>query len=138
MAHETTWLHANRIMLVRLFSTATANDVREVSAQVQTMIHEGAAPVHVIVNLLDMDHMKMGLNDVRQIMLNTDKSTNALMGWTLIVRHNSMTQFFASMAVQMFKVNFAFVDSMDDALVFLRERDLSLQDVTFAANTAEE
>lgn len=130
MAHDTTWLHTNRIILYRPSGTLIGDDVRGVSVQIQKMIHQGAAPVHVIVSLVKVTHIKLGFDEIRQIINENDETTKPLTGWTVIVRHNSLSQFFASMAVQMFNVDFAFVDSLDEALRFLKERDVSLADTT--------
>lgn len=129
MAHESAWLYPGRIIQIRYFDVVTRDDLGTQSDTTQAMIAAGEAPVHIIVDLISMTKMDVGLNELRQILSSKDHSTTAMVGWTLVLRHNSLVQFFASMAIQLLKARFTFVDTLDEALAFLRERDATLSDM---------
>lgn len=126
MAYQTTWLLPGRVIHVQYFGRLTADELQAQSDTTKAMVNAGSAPVHIIVDTLNMTRLDVSLGDMRAII--GQKADN--IGWTLIVRHNDFVQFFATVVMKMAQARYAFMDSMDDAAAFLRDHDDSLRHVT--------
>jgi hypothetical protein len=124
MAYEVHWLYPSRVVLVRFSGIVTADELEAQAVATRGLVLEGTPPVHIIVDTLSMDKMAFSLMELRRASAHRLEE----IGWTVLIRHNPIVQFFASIALQVLHMPLTFADTQPQAIAFLRERDPTLRD----------
>lgn len=122
MACEVKWLIEGRMVHVRYYGRVIADDIRQQSAETIALVQQGQAPVHVFIDASNIDSVGVGLGDLRPL------SVPALpeSGWMLIIAPNTLYRFFLSIGVQITGGNYKFVNSVQEAIEYVTQRDPSL------------
>lgn len=77
--------------------------------------------VHMIVDLSDVKSFPKTISDYKGTF--GDKAKNA--GWVVLVGDNKVVRLLSSVVTNLMKVNFAYVQSIDEAIAFISQRDNS-------------
>lgn len=125
MPVEIGWKAGKRLLGVRYHGKITADDVRRLTEQMGTIVKEGTAPIHVVIDASGVSGVGIGLGDLRS--LSTPNFPE--IGWMAIIAPNAVYRFFISIGVQFSRGKYKFVNSVDEAERFLVEQDSTLEDV---------
>jgi len=88
-------------------------------------LKDGAAPVHLIVDLSDVKEIGLGLGDLKSVAVKTYDQV----GWMAVVAPNPVFRFFASIGIQMSRGKYRIFANHDEAIKFLVEQDPTLETV---------
>jgi hypothetical protein len=130
MPYDVSWVVENRISLVRFISEITLDEMRQANQDSIAYIQQGSPGLlfHSILDTTQLEKFPMKLN------LLTDDSVGSYrkepnLGWILLISHNRMISFLSSMTVQLTQTRFRVLQTVDEAIAFLKDRDVSLSEV---------
>lgn len=124
MAHESSWLVANRVIQLRVSESVTMEDIQDINRQLLAMLEQGTAPVH-IVN--DMQGLKEFPNNLIQVKSALTYMSHAKLGWeSIISQPNPLVRFFASAITQIAGARMKMVPSLEEAYFALSRLDQTL------------
>lgn len=127
MPAETFWYHEKRIIYHRYSGNILVTDVDEASLQSLNFTLEGAPPVHVLVDLSGVSNFPKSVNVFRAAL--KPAQDPGRIGWVIIFgSHNMLLRFTASTLAHIAgaRSNVRVMDTLDQAIAFLEERDSSL------------
>ena len=122
MAVTVSWLFPQRVVFVRYNGQVTLDDVQAQVRQTEAALAEGEPPVHFVIDTTGIDKYDLSLSEIRAAFPGHDPK----IGWTVVYGPNRITRFFASILMQLVKSQFQFVESHDEALIFLAHNDQRL------------
>ncbi|MDX2162047.1 MAG: hypothetical protein SF162_12030 [bacterium] len=136
MAYQLRWLVPNRIITLYMYDELKAEEFRQMTLTTLEMMEQGTAPIHTLsIVAPDAVYPKSP-----QAILSMIKSVNYIhpnTGWVMQISQNPVQRFVASMIAQgMGNVRFATAHTVADALIFLKDRDVTLSDIDTAALAA--
>ena len=125
MSFEIIW-HQQRVVHVRFYGEDMDASIEQAQRQLERELTEFEGKVHVIIDLSAVTQRPTSLAQVRQQVF-FHKSEK--LGYSvLVIGHNPIIRYFASMLAPLLLKGrqFTVVDSFDDALRYLYERDDTL------------
>jgi hypothetical protein len=129
MPINVSWMYPSRVVFVRFYGIVLFQDVQEQFRETQRCIDEGAAPVHFFIDTADVEKYDLSLMQIRSLFPPQDPK----IGWTVVYGQSKVTQFFASILMQLVKGKFQFVESKDEALTFIAHQDATLAELRSAS-----
>ena len=126
MSFEIIWQQPQRVVHIRFYGEDMDSSIEQAQHQLEHELAEMEGKVHVIVDLSAVTQRPPSLAHVRQQIF-FQKSEK--LGYTVfVIGHNPIIRYFASMLAQLLLKGrqFTVVDSFDDALRYLYERDDTL------------
>jgi len=123
MAVNVSWYLKDRIIYSEYSDDVTLEDVYYGTQQVKKLAYEGSPLVHNIAYIAEVNTFPKNL---RQIMNSVEQLDNNIIGWTVIINHNSLLRFIATTVCQLAKARFRIFDNQDEAIKFLYTMDRSL------------
>lgn len=127
MAYELSWLLDKRIIHLRTFGVLSTEEYRSSAGEILESFDNGIAPVHVIVDHLDVEKIEFDPKLVKELIF---AETHANGGWTILVSASKLAKFSLSMITQLNKVPMNTCDTVQQALVTLQRVDQTLPDLT--------
>src|SRR5271166_1571023 len=118
------WYVENRVGYTAVIGEMTIEDVRKMSVFVQTCMDQGQAPVHIIVDLLQLQAIP---KNVPEFIKEFPRSGHPNTGWIIIISSNPALRYLASVAVQLTKSEFQMFATLLEARDFLSNIDLTLK-----------
>jgi hypothetical protein len=114
MPIENYWLVENRVLITRLEGNITLDEFLEVSREGTRMIDSGIAPVYSVVDMTQLTHFPMRVNELKAI---ADLGTSSKLSWIMVYGlKNSLVQFFASVFTQILRTNYRVFKTQHEAL----------------------
>jgi hypothetical protein len=118
------WYIPERILYVRVWGAMNTTEGARTNQQAASMIETGKPLVHV---LIDDQELKSVTNNLAAIQKTMQVYKHPSLGWVLSIGHpNVLIRFVMSMMSQIFQVRARRFYTIEEALVFLRERDQTL------------
>lgn len=126
MAQQTEWLLEGRIIRQHAYGVVTIDDIRDSNATVIKLLREGEAPVHVLVDSLDIHHTEF---NVKLLTEATSFFKEPTLGCVVYITTDRMVGFLQSIASQLGRAEYRIVKTREEALDTLKRIDLTLNDV---------
>jgi hypothetical protein len=118
MPVENSWIVEDRVMLTRLIGHLTIEDMAANSQRGTIMIESGVAPVYSLVDASLIEHFPLKLNEMKGL---TEQGSSDKLGWIIIYGiPNRILAFLATTFVQVIGKNYKVVNTLEDALEFVR------------------
>ena len=124
MPHKTRWLVEKRVIYVAFEGRITEAELRQFVGEVETMLDEGVPLVHLMTNSLEMEKVDISLGTLRA--LAGAYNLTGQLGWTVDINSNPVLKMFSGISSQFAGVRQRTVNSLDNAVAFLRENDDTL------------
>lgn len=122
--YQIAWLIPQRVIYVRAWGRHDATTIRVYSAEARKFIEQGIAPVHMLTD--DRDVTMMPTLTTVQDALSFARDPN--MGWIVTVgTKNRMIQMGSRLISRIFGVNYNRVETIEDAIAFLTNKDATLR-----------
>lgn len=124
MAVEVKWLVPDHVMLTHVYGTLIEADINTIFEDGFKLIESSThQPIHAIIKA-DLDTAP-SLSTLSK--MGRQRSTHPRSGWSVIVMPtNPVVRFGADLMSQLIKVRYRRVDTMEDALKFLKDLDDSI------------
>jgi hypothetical protein len=122
MPYEVKWLYEKRIANPAFIGIVTLDDMKNEIAELAALTKTGTPPVHVIVDMSNVERILPGLKQIRQY----TPPVSSEIGWIIIVGQNPLVRFLSSISVQLSRANYRFYATTGEALDFLRQRDMDI------------
>lgn len=126
MSYELSWLLDKRIIHLRAFDVLTTEEYRAAATELLTLFDEGIAPVHIVVDHLDVQEIKFSPGIIKELIFPEQHSNS---GWTILVSASKMAAFSINMIVQLNKIPMKTCNTIEEALSILQRMDQSLPKV---------
>jgi hypothetical protein len=124
MPYSVSWVQPERIVLVQIEELLTTADIRTFSPEAFRLSASGKAPVHFIVDIQRLRKIESVADGLKAIQ-RTKPHPNT--GWMVVVGTLSAPlMLFTDLVSKFTRVHYIRVDTMPQALTFLRENDESL------------
>jgi hypothetical protein len=124
MPVENSWIVEERVMLTRLIGHLTVEDMAANAQRGTIMIDSGVAPVYSLVDASLIEHFPLKLNEMKGL---TEQGSSDKLGWIIIYGiPNRILAFLATTFVQVIGKNYKVVNTLEDALEFIRNREGTL------------
>ena len=124
MPVENSWIVEERVMLTRLIGHLTVEDMAANAQRGTIMIDSGVAPVYSLVDASLIEHFPLKLNEMKGL---TEQGSSDNLGWIIIYGiPNRILAFLATTFVQVIGKNYKVVNTLEDALEFIRNREGTL------------
>lgn len=126
MGYEITWYEQGRVAHVKVYGEFSLEEMHRSSQEiVADYLEKGQPPVHLLVDLLEMEKYPTQLNQVREA--NKIVMTHLAMGRLVIIGNmNPVVKFLASVVAQFSRIEHRIVATPEEAMEVLRRLDLSL------------
>jgi hypothetical protein len=127
MAFRTTWIEDNRIIYTELTGTLTTQEAQEMSDTHAKFLNEGKAPVHLIVDITNLETVPTSL---RQNASMGGYLRHSSLGWTVLIGGSVLVNFMVSVLGQVFKFRYSKRETLEGAMTYLISQDPSLAGAT--------
>ena len=125
MPTETEWYLEDRVFISRAVGDITMEELVSMDRVLETYIKQGKAPVHWILDTrkIGKPYLNLGLARKTFAILRSDE-----FGWAIVcvAQSNRLMSFLATTVGQILGVRYRLVQNLEEAEVFLQERDSSL------------
>lgn len=123
MPYELSWLLDKRVIHLRAFDILTAQEYETSADELLSMFDDGIAPVHVVVDHLDVDEIKLSPTLVKDLIFPNQHEAS---GWTILVAASKLATFSISMITQLNNVSIRTCDTLEEAMETLQRVDNSI------------
>ena len=123
MAFRSTWIEEKRIIYTEMIGTMTSNEAQEISDAHIKFLNEGAAPVHLIVDLTQLKEVPTNL---RQNTSMAGYLQHPSLGWTVLIGGNVLLNFMLSILGHVFKFRYVKRATLEESLAYLVSQDQTL------------
>ncbi|MCS6836265.1 MAG: hypothetical protein NZ750_09640 [Anaerolineae bacterium] len=123
MPIENRWYAEPRIVLNRMYGEVTISDLAK-SNEINQAYYQQIERSVLLHFIVDMREVTLGFNDVRAARVLSGPRPNT--GWIMLVTNDPMHKMIAAMISMIAHLRYKVVDSMEQALDFLRTRDAAL------------
>ncbi len=134
MAYHVSWLLENRIILIRYQGTVTLKDLESYLTETAHMRDQANAAlgsngplVHTITDASSMEKNAISLPEALQATRLTVTSQQRV-GWSVYISAGVIDRFFSTAGHQLAGVRYRAVDSIEEAVAFLKSVDDTLSD----------
>lgn len=127
MGYQTGWYIENRIIFTQYGEKITLEEMQNVNDDVQKLLDEGNAPVHIIFDVSQLKEFPIDLSKARETLAHF---SHPKMGWLIGYGMNPVMKFLSTVIANMFGVQLKSVNSFDEALSLLKRIDFSLEKET--------
>lgn len=117
------WLEEPRIILTQLSGQLSGEEAQQLSAAQEEFLNTGQAPVHIVVDLTDMESIPTNLRDYLTM---GSYLRNPALGWVVLVGGNVLVNFILQVLSQAFHLQCAKRETVAAAVTFLAEQDNTL------------
>lgn len=127
MAYKTDYLIPKRILLNYLYGTMDKGDFERLREDSFRLMDLGTAPIHVLSIMDPQIQYARNLQTIVAMMKGTDE-LHPHSGWIVQVTQQSLHRFVSTWTIQLVYKNVRFhpVDTLNTALQFLKDRDVTL------------
>jgi hypothetical protein len=124
MSYEISWYIPQRVLLIRLTGELGLNDVEAMALDIKTMLEQGTAPVHI---LLDDTLGGEPPKSLRELKTRMEAVKDTGVGWVVgIGEVNAVAKFLVPLLMKIVRINFVRHSTLEDAVQFLIQRDITL------------
>jgi hypothetical protein len=128
MPSHVSWYLEKRVILAILDGDMTLEASYAVSDSVAQHLEQGLAPVHLVVDTTTLGKYPNSLKEIRNV--SSRYMANPNLGRIVVVSAaNPVTRFIASTLTQLAGIRLRLVDTLDEALMTLKQVDETLADV---------
>ncbi|NDJ62854.1 MAG: hypothetical protein GYB67_17165 [Chloroflexi bacterium] len=129
MPYTVDWYLPERIMRIQLSEELTIADAEQLSNISPTYINQGTAPVHVLIDALTVEKYPTQIAQLSKVV--KSKVDLAHLGWVIYATRSPLLKFVFSTVTQiaMPNVRLRVYETLDEALAFLVDRDVTLVDL---------
>ncbi|HUN05022.1 MAG TPA: hypothetical protein PLQ56_00415 [Aggregatilineales bacterium] len=134
MAYQLSWLLENRILLIRYQGTLTLKDLEtylpeaaRMRDQANAFLGANGPLVHTITDASQMEKNAISLPEALQATRLTVNNQQRV-GWSVYISAGVIDRFFSTAGHQLAGVRYRAVDSIDEAVAFLKSVDDTLSD----------
>ena len=126
MPCEVSWYHPEKIVYFRVFDVLTVEQLAQASAIIGDNVMTGAAPVHLIVDVVNMKSIPTNVLEIKKL---NEYLGDERMGWLIVVGANHLVTMIATVISQLAKTRYRNFKSLEPALMFLASQDETLGDL---------
>jgi hypothetical protein len=128
--YKSSWLREDRIAYVELIGIYDERLVEEVNTYMcKELLEKGQAPVHIILDASQLTGYPRNIRVLKKASETT--ASHPDLGWLLLVGFdNPVVKFFSTVLVQMFKLRFKQVGTVEEAVTTIERVDLSLKKIS--------
>jgi hypothetical protein len=123
MAFRCTWIEEKRVIYTEMISTMTSNEAQKISDAHMKFLNEGAAPVHLIV---DLTQLKEVPTNMRQNTSMAGYLQHSSLGWTVLIGGNVLINFMLSILGHVFKFRYVKRATLEESLAYPVSQDQTL------------
>ena len=124
MTATVSWYTEGRIVIAKLAGILASDEIEPLNQTVAQYVREGQAPVHLIVDALELDKFPVELRKFGSTRLYMREPN---MGKIAVLTHQSViVRFFASVVSQAAHIELKMFDTLDAGLAFLKRVDGTL------------
>ncbi|MEP6988282.1 MAG: hypothetical protein ABI970_21940 [Chloroflexota bacterium] len=126
MSVGVTWLVEGHLLLLNSWGKVNVDELAEMDTRIGTMLENAQVPlVHGI-----HDHSRAQQIPSAKDLMKVKAGQNPRVGWLIIIGlDNKLMKFFVSVAGQVLNIRLRFMNSLEEALVFLQDIDSTLPDL---------
>ena len=122
MPVQINWYIPERILLAQYSGDVSREDILTQYQEGIALCHSVSSPyVHMIVDLNGVSSFPKSISDYKGTF--GEKARNA--GWVVLIGDNKIIRLLSSVVTNLMKLNFAYVNSLDEAITFISQRDNS-------------
>jgi len=123
MPIDISWQQPNRVIYERFYDSITIEEMTAIQQRFLQFVEEGEPPIHAIIDLGSVHDFPKSIGEIRRGLVFT--GTTRLGRVVIVTGRNPVVRFISSIISQLILKNaqFTLLDSVDEALRFLRERD---------------
>jgi hypothetical protein len=123
MPYTIGWHIPDRVVLITFEGTMTLDDIDHMNLDTMALVGQGVPPIHVVSDLLAMERYPTSIQEISKFIRNDMK---ARLGWTIVITRNKLVRFMSAIIIQLTGARLRFFDTLDDALIFLHDNDVTL------------
>lgn len=117
------WVEPNIIILQRVLESPHPAMVRAMAAEINAMIAQGDAPIHLIADSTPLQNRPVDFNAVHTYLKLIITPNADRLGWLVLVSHNSIIETVLKVMRPWFGLRLQTVRSVEDARQFLISQD---------------
>lgn len=126
MPYKIEWYSEDkRVIYGEISGNLTLAEIREISATINQCLAEGFAPIHFMLDASRLDKFPTNIGVLKEAVTFLGKTR---LGWVVIIGGSSMMLTFAQLLMQITPTRYRKVRSLDEALAFLSNVDISLSE----------
>jgi hypothetical protein len=123
MPYQVNWYQDKRIIFNKLYGACDFESAVEASTQVSQLLAEGNAPIHLIVDMSDLQSFPTNVTRLNGM---TSYLKNPSLGWVVVIGGNSLSKFVVNVISQIIKFRATQRFTLNDAVQFLESNDVTL------------
>lgn len=127
MPYEVGWLIESRVVMARIHGDVIEADGIDMLYEMARLIDSGHAPVHILIDTLDITRVPKNLMPLVQAISEVGISRERT-GYMMVLSNNQLHNFIGAVAAKMAGVRLRTVDDRAVALEFLRIHEPELND----------
>jgi hypothetical protein len=123
MPIDISWQQPRRVIYERFYDKVTLEEMTAIQQRFLAYLEEGDPPIHAVIDLSGVRDFPKSIHDIRKGLVFT--GTTRLGRVVIITGNNPVIKFISSVISQLILKNarFELLNSLDDAVRYLRERD---------------
>lgn len=125
MPSQISWLLDRRVIFVKFTGEVTVEDLQSFNTSMHEYLDLGQPPlVHIISDSSETNKFPINLGALNKVFF--QQRPNPKMGWIVVITANRMLSFVSSMLAQLGKSRFRTFNTMQEAIAFLNDIDVTL------------
>ncbi|MEL6310221.1 MAG: hypothetical protein AAFV98_10170 [Chloroflexota bacterium] len=120
MAHKVSWLSGKNVLLVEFHHDVDVAELEALNGELKGYVRHGEAPVHIIMDVCEMQRMNMNLRSMGDAFGNIEDSD---IGLIITVGDNGNARLFEQTLSSAFRVRSRMMRNLDSAVNVIREED---------------
>ncbi len=116
MGFEINWRSETQTIYLKMMGVVTPSEVMDMNRATIVLAQEYPAPIHIIIDTLEVSEIPPNLRWVLQMMRTNPAAPT---GWNIVVQKNPLIQLMASTILRVLGVPFYVCATLDEASTFL-------------------
>lgn len=112
------WYIPDHIVMMAVVGDITMLELTEAYDEALAMVEAGGDIVHTFIDFQNAGDMPRDINQIRSLL----NRKSAKSGWSIVVGDNKIVRFIATVITNLLHIHFAYVNTMEEAVEFLRKR----------------
>lgn len=123
MPYQQRWYVDKRVLLVKMWGDLDLEEITRSSIEMEMKLKDGIPLMHIVIDDAHVGKVPASLGQLRNIV----SGANPSVGWVLLAGQGSpIKNFLVSMIAKILRTNIRREPTLEQAIAFLKERDISI------------
>jgi hypothetical protein len=123
MPYTMQWFVECRIVQATVQGKFRLEEIREISQSAVQFFEKGTAPIHIVVDITDLELVEFELNLIAQVGMSLK---HPALGWWIVYGNENLMYYYVRTIAGLMRVRFAFTQTLEQAISILKQQDRSL------------